>query len=204
MHLSSLHWSCLLLCKKKNTDRELAWALSYPFTAISVPCIHTYTPTGDVWRNLGNKCHKYLLFKPICFEKRGGIQLSPVALSTCLLLTYWEGLEKRSSSVAWNGAQGDNSQICQNSNSFWRRNPGKEVANRAKLQSWISRKVWWPPSEGQCESPYLLSTAGYFVGHTFFRRVAVSEARAAESALLEITLYHFIACEYWMQLRFLH
>lgn len=107
MHLSSLHWSCLLLCKNKSTDRELAWAFSYPFTAISVPCIRTYTPTGDVWRSLGNKCHKYLLFKPIRFEKRGGIQLSPVALSTCLLLTYWEGLEKRSSSVAWNGAQGD-------------------------------------------------------------------------------------------------
>lgn len=200
MRLSSLHWSCL----KKNVDIELAWALSCPFTAISVPCIHMYTPTGDVWRGLGNKCHKYLLLKPICFEKRGGIQLSPVALSPCLLLTCWERLEKRSSSVAWNGAQGDNSQICQNSNSFWRRNPGKEVANRAKLQSWISWKVWWPPSKGQCESPYQLIAAGYLGEHTFLRGVAVSEARAAESVFLETTLYHFIAGEYWMQLSFSH
>lgn len=75
------------------------------------------------------------------------IQFWPVALSSCLLFTFWERPEKRSSYIAWNWVQGDNSLICQNSKSLWRINPEKKLVNTAQLQPWISLKVWWTPKQ---------------------------------------------------------
>lgn len=120
---SSLCCKCLYK-NNKHGQRTQAESYSDLFSIVLQQSLfYTYKPLHDVWRDFGNNLPKiFALQTYMLLKERGGIQVSPLALSTCLLLTCWERLGKRSSCFAWNGVQSHTSLICQNSNSFWRTN----------------------------------------------------------------------------------
>lgn len=169
MHLSSLYCKCLYKSNEhgKRTQTESYRDLFSILLQQSLFPTYTHThPFVMCEEILEINLSQIFTLQTHMFLKE--IQLWPVALSTCLLFTCWERPEKRSSYVAWNWVQGDNSLICQNSKSLWRINPEKELVNIAQLQLWISLKVWWTLKQRTVWVPLSAEHSWIFWrGHTF-------------------------------------